>query len=230
MSSLPNSTLVGSILPGGVGGSTQAGSIDTTQVIDEILPSLHASTRGDLAPEWSEGDLIEWMDEAVQRLAAIACVFVGRSTALLTAPATATYPLPSDHLSTLHVTYKTTSLRGASHLQLEGRDANYRTAEGTPLNWYEDLLGLATIALAPVPNDAQALPLVYQGLPPTLDAGKQNTLLAAPSPIKGYLAMAILAGAYGREGELEMPDIADHCRGRLKLYEQSLTSYYGKAL
>lgn len=45
-----------------------AGEIQTTGVIDQLLPSLHADSRANLY-FWSEADLIQWMDEALKGLA-----------------------------------------------------------------------------------------------------------------------------------------------------------------
>jgi hypothetical protein len=216
-------------MPGGPIGAGAVASLDNNQVIDEILPTLHAASRADLS-SWSEADLIQWADEAVKRLARTACVFVGRSTAITTVPGQATYTLPADHISTLHVAYSTQALRGANAIELEGRDEGWKTTQGTPASWYEDLLGMATIGLAPVPDAAQPLPVVYEGFPEALDAGKQQTMVPAPAPLKAYIGMSVIAAAYEREGEMEMPDVAAHARGRLQLYEQMLTTYYGKAL
>jgi hypothetical protein len=225
--SLGNTTLWGSLLPGGLAGESSDGSLDTTAVIDGLLWTLHAGSRADLT-FWSEGDLIQWMDEALKRLSRVACVFVGRDASILTVETQATYTLPARHIATLHMSHVTTPMRPAGTMELEALDTAYQTTAGTPARWYQDLQGAVTVGLAPVPDTSdEALPIIYEGYPDTLDAGKQNTLVAAPPPLKGYLAMCVLAEAYGRESEIESPDIAAHCRGRVALYEQIFTSYYG---
>lgn len=227
---LGNTTLWGSILPGGVAGELPDGGIDTTQVIDDLLPSLHAATRADLT-FWTEGQLIQWMDEALKRLARVACVFVGRAANTLTVAAQATYTLPPRHVATLHASYLAAQLRPSGTRELEARDPAYQTTAGTPAYWYQDLQGNTAIGLAPVPDTSdQAIPMIYEGWPPELDAGRQNTLVAAPPPLKGYLAFSILAQVYGTEGEMEMPDLAAHCRARRDLYDQLFVSYYGKGI
>lgn len=155
-------------------------------------------------------------------------MFVERDSSIVTACGTATYPLPTRHLATLHVSYESLSLRPAATIELEARDEAYATTEGTPDHWYEDKIGSATVGLAPVPDDAQGLPIVSSVFPAELDAGTVNTLVQAPAPLKGYLAMAVLAKAYGREGESEMPDLAQHCTARLKMYESIFEQYYGR--
>ncbi len=228
--SRPNTTLWGSLLPGGVAGETADGGIDTTQVVDNALWTLHAGSRADLV-WWTEGDLIQWMDEALKRLSRIACVFVGRAADTLTVAGQAAYALPDRHVSTLHVSHLTTGMRPASTLELESRDPAYQTAPGTPDHWYEDLQGGMVFSVAPVPDTSdEPLPVIYNGFPDTLDAGKQNTLVAAPAPLRGYLGLAVIKSCYEREGELESPDIAQHCSARMQLYEQAMVAIYGKGI
>lgn len=225
--SLPNTTLWGNVLPGGPLSDSQAGNLDTTQVIDNILPDLHAASRAELT-FWDPAELIRYMDEAVKRLSRTAGVFVGRNTDTVTVAGQAAYPLPVSHIATLHVSLGATSIRPANMLELEARNPSFQTDQGTPDSWYEDLLGGASVALAPIPDtSAVTVPLVYGGFPPELDGGAQNTFLSAPSPLKGYLAMCVLAEAYGQEGEMEAQDIAEHCRGRIGMYEQIFQGYYG---
>jgi hypothetical protein len=204
------------------------GDIDTTQVITNVLPALHAASTGDLY-FWQQSDLIEYMDEALKRLARLAGVFVQRSTSAVSAVGIPTYPLPTNEVAILHQSYLTTPLRPAGMIELESRDPNYRTTPGTPDHWYADQLGDYTIGFAPVPNHAgDSMPLIYTALAPDLDVAQVNTLVTAPVPLMGYLTMCILAEAYGREGEAEMPDLAEHCRGRIDMYESMMTEYYGQ--
>ena len=205
------------------------GDIDTTEVIDSLLPALHTDTRANLY-WWTEADLIQWMDEALKRLARQAAVFVERSTDLVSSAGTAIYDLPERHEATLHVSYVTTPLRPAGTIDLEGRDPAYQTVPGTPDHWYEGLQGDFTIGLTPVPVESgDAIPLICAMYPPDLDIAKVNTLVTAPYPLKGYLSLSVLAEAYAREGEMEMQDLAQHCRARAGMYEQMFAQYYGKS-
>jgi hypothetical protein len=205
------------------------GDLDTTEVIDSLLPALHTDTRANLY-WWTEADLIQWMDEALKRLARQACVFVERSTALASVAGEAIYPLPDAQQATLHVSYLTAPLRSAGTMELEGRDPNYQTTPGMPDHWYEGLQGDYMIGLTPVPvNAGDAIPLIVAIYPPELDTAKLNTLVTAPYPLKGYLEVSVLAEAYGREGEMEMQDLAGHCRSRADMYEQIFQTYYGKS-
>jgi hypothetical protein len=203
------------------------GDIDTTGIITGLLPSLHSDSIADLY-WWSLGDLILYMDEALKRLARKAGVFVKRSTSSVSAVGIPTYSLPADEVAILHVSYLTTPLRAAGMIELESRDPNYRTAPGTPDHWYADQLGDYTIGFSPVPAHAgDAMPLIYTALAPDLDVAQLNTLVTAPVPLAGYLAMSVLAEAYGREGEMECSDIAAHCKERVSTYESMMAQYYG---
>jgi hypothetical protein len=122
-------------------------------------------------------------------------------------------------------------LRPANTLEMEARDDGFRTtpciSPNPPTDWYEDMVGVDAIAFAPVPADELPLARIYEGWPPTLDAGGQQTLVAAPGPLKGYLTFAVLGEAYGKEGMAEAPEIAAHCKGRAAMYEALFTQYYG---
>jgi len=205
------------------------GDLDTTQVLTNVLPALHAASTSDSdLTFWKLTDLIEFMDEGLKRLARKAGVFVKRSTSITSAVGSATYSLPDDHVAVLHVSYGTTALRPAGTIELESRDENYRTTQGTPDHWCLDQLGDYTMGLSPVPNHAgDSVPVIYTALAPELDDAQENTLVTAPSPLKGYLTMCILAEAYGREGEMEMQDLAQHCKGRIAMYEAMMADYYG---
>jgi len=226
--SLLNTTLWGSIFPGGIAGELADGSIDVAQVIDDLLYSLHVESRDDLE-FWSESDLLEWIDECLKRLARMCMVFVGRDTTILTVDGQAAYTLPERYISTLHVSHVTNPLRPGNMAELEARDTDFRTTEGTPSHWYQDLLGISSFAVTPVPDTSdQALPLIYEGWPVAVTVGQ--TLVAAPPPLKGYLAMYVLSQAYGKESESEMPDLAKHCWARVLMYEEVFTSYYGPGM
>lgn len=200
--------------------------IDTTDVINSILPDLHSDNMADLV-FWDQDKLINWADECVKQLSRISKLFVLRDTGISVTAGTASYPLPVRHVATVHVSLGTASLRPANMAELEGLDPAFRTTPGTPARWYEDNLGMAPIALAPVPVASGTLPVVYASFPPQLDVGQVNTLVPAPPPLKGYIANYILAEAFQQEGESEMPDVAAHCKGRLQLYEQAFQQYFG---
>jgi len=158
-------------------------------------------------------------------LARIVGIFVDRTVIAATGAGQASYSLPLQHVATLHVSFGTVPLRPGNMAELESRDPAFQTAPGTPDHWYEDLLGAPVISLTPVPDSSAILPVVYTAWPPELDAAENNHSLLAPAPLKSYIAMAVIAAAYSEEGESEMPDIAQHCKGRMAMIEQALTTY-----
>lgn len=232
--SLYDTTLWGDLLPGGTG-EAEGGEIDVTQVIDELLPTLHATSRANLA-HWTEAELLEYADDCLKRLSRIACVFVGRAASTLTVATQATYLLPARHVSTLHISHLATPLRPANRMELEMKDASYQTTQATsdaPIShWYQDHLGLLTGAkfgVTPVPNVSdEALPVIYNGYPVQVNSGQ--TLVAAPPPFKGYLAMYTLWRAYQKESEIAMNDVAEHCKARCEMYETLFRAYYGAGM
>ena len=206
-----------------------AGEINTTTLIANLLPDLHSDSLAHLN-FWSGSDLIQWCDEAVKRLARACMIFCERDTSITTAGGTATYSLPTRHIATIHASYGTSALRPAAQIDLESRDPAYQTTAGPPDHWYEDKLGTSTIGLAPVPTVAVSVPLLISAAPSDLDVGQLNVLVQAPAPLKGYLAFSVLAAAYGREGESEQPDLAQHCAERVRMFQQILSHYYGAGL
>lgn len=224
--SLLNTGVWDSFRPGETDVTAESGGIDIGQVIDEALWSLHAASRADLV-FWTETQLVQFLDYAVRRLATIAGVFIGRNTGVIAA-GEATLTLPTAHIATLHVTVDGTSVRPACTMELEARDEAYLTTQGTPDAWYEDLLGNGVLGLAPVPDVDLLVAEIYEGWQPQLDI--LQPLVGGPPPLKGYLAMCLLAECYGNEGELEMPDVAAHCRARMEMYHQMFRAYYGAGM
>lgn len=209
-----------------------AGTFDTQDLITELLPSLHSTSRANLT-FWTEANLEEFIDDGLKRLSRVANIFVERSTANTTVSGTSSYALPSRHNATLHVSFGTAPLRPANTIELEMRDSAYRTVAATsdlpPAYWYEDLEGNEAIGITPVPITAAALALVCSVWPVEVDTAEVNTLVQAPAPVAGYLAIYALSRAYSREGESAMPDVAMHCASRCQMYEQLFQHLWGAA-
>jgi hypothetical protein len=203
--------------------------IDTQDIIDELLPTLHADSRA-LLTWWTEADLIAWIDESLKHLSNSAMLFVERDTTSTTAIGTATYPLPNRQISTIHVSYNHSALRPGTVAELGARDEQFQTTQGDPTHWYQDTIGLDSIGLAPVPSSEAELDLICAVTPLEVDTAKVNTLVEAPTPLKSYLAFSILARAYGRESECEEPELARHCQARIELMDQLFEHYYGESI
>jgi|SRR5215467_5014158 len=204
-----------------------AGEINTTAVLDNLLPDLHADSYANLT-FWTQAQLIAFEDQAAKQLSRAAMLFVERDTSKTTINGTRTYSLPARHNATIHVSYATVPLRPATTIEMEARDEEFETTAGPPDHWYEDNLDSTLIGLAPVPDSAASLPMVCSVYPPDLDG--INTLLQAPAPVAIYLTYFVLAKAYGKESETEEPDLAQHAAANVALFEQLFLHYYGEGL
>lgn len=206
-----------------------SGEIQTTSVLDNLLPDLHADSYANLT-FWSQAQLIGFMDQAAKQLSRACMMFTERDTSKTTIPGTATYALPARHNATVHVSLNATPLRPSTTIELEARDPLWQTTQGTPDHWYEDDVNVSTIGLAPVPNAAASLPMVCSVYPPDLDTAQVNTLLQAPAPVAIYLSFFVLGKCYGMEGESEEPDLGQHCMAQVAMFEQLWMHYYGEGL
>ena len=82
--------------------------VDLANTINDILPTLGASGIGDL--DWcTQAELYQWADEAAKRLSHRVGVFVTRDTSTNLLIGEATYPVPTGHVATVHVTVLPTS-------------------------------------------------------------------------------------------------------------------------
>ena len=203
-----------------------SGEIDTSQVLDNLLPDLHADSYANLT-YWTESELYRFLDQGAKQLANAAMMFVERDASQSTQPGVSGYPLPARYVATVHVSYGDRPLRPATIIEMEARDPAFLSTEGAPDHWFQDDLALGIIGLAPVPDQAAALPMLSSVTPPDLDLG--STLLQAPAPVAIYLGYFVLAKCYGLEGESEQSDLAQHCAAKVQLLEQVFAKYYGEA-
>lgn len=204
-----------------------SGEIQTTTVLDGLLPDLHSPDYASLT-FWSKPQLVQFLDDAAKQLSTKTMLFVERDTSQNTAPGTALYSLPPRHNATLHVAFGTSPLRPATTYELVARDPGYATTPGIPDHWYEDNLPIPQISIAPVPTTSAPLAMICSMYPPDLDTAQVNTLLQAPAPVAIYLEYFVLAKAYGAEGESEEPDLAQHCAAKVALLEQVFAHLYGE--
>lgn len=203
--------------------------IDTNQILDALLPDLHADSYANLT-FWAKPQLVQYLDDAAKQLSRNSLLFVERSTIQSTVAATATYPLPLRHNATLHISFDTTPLRPATTIELEARNPAFQTTPGNPDHWYEDDLSITSVALAPVPTTAAPLPMICAMYPPDLDTGQVNTLLQAPAPAAIHLSYFVLAKAYGSESETEEPDLANHAGAMVAMLEQVFAHLWGEGV
>lgn len=217
-----------SLLPGESDSNPGSTLIDESVIVAFLLGALHSDTIGNLV-YWTEGELIQWIDAAVKRLARQCGIFAGRDITNSTANGQATYALPGQHLATLHISNGTAPLRPTSVAELSARDASFATTPGTPARWYQDLLGMATYGLAPVPTAIAVLAVIYQGWPQTVDAAKVHTTIPLPWLLEGFIELYVISQAYSKEGDAHAPDIAADAVQMMAVYEAAARQYWGPA-
>lgn len=200
-------------------------AIPVSGILGRIYPRLHAAGASDLV-FWTETQLLLWIDRAAKRLARATGVFVKR-TATATANGDQAYPLPADHVSTIHTSVAAAALRPANTAELQALDDAWQTTPGTPKRWYEDLLGLAEIGLYPVPTVSAELAIIHHHTPPQLAA--TTATLAAPLAVSAYIEYSVVAEACSVGGDGAAPDIAQSAAAQAELYEQVIRSYWGGA-
>jgi hypothetical protein len=184
-------------------------SYPLTTLISNVLPLLHATVPAELV-YWSEQEIYNWTDEELKLLAKEG-PFVVRDTVAIVA-GTAIYSAPTGHLSTIHVAHNNAPLRPSSTQELELKDPAYATFAGTPLYWYVGTYN--QIALYPVPNAAaialaSTVEVIYHQYPPAPDDLITITL-PVPAVIGEMIEMMVVAQAYAKESDSQVPEIAAH--------------------
>jgi hypothetical protein len=207
--------------------------INFVVVLGDLYPRLNATSQAD-AVYWTDAELYQWFDEATQRLARSAGVFVERDTSITVSSAQGSYDLPSDQISTIQADLAGVVLRPRTVEELEALDADWPATTGppSPSAFVQNVLGLGVIALYPAPGTAdneKTLGLVIHTAPATVSAS--NALLSAPSVLQDYFGFYALAEARAKESKGAMPEVADWLRsGVTALYEQVIEGYWGEAM
>lgn len=196
--------------------------IDTSQTITELLPALNSGTTADLT-WWSTDELYSYADEAAQRLARSSGAFADfdQTTAF-----SALVQNPAGCLTLLHVAANGIALRPATVREVEALSASWAsdTCPAAPSRWIEDVGGLGTITLYPIPIMC-TLDRLYHAEPAAIAAGTPT--VSMPSALAALFYWAMLARARAKEGESQMPDVAAHAGQRVGELEKVALAYYG---
>lgn len=211
---------------GGDPGDPPDASVTAGQILAGLYPRLHAHDASDLV-WWTEAGLLTWANIAVQKLARLCGVFVGRA---ITGSATeqAVYPLPVNHISTLQITYDGKPLRPSTSTELTALDPDYATTPGAPRRWYEDQIGMRSLGLAAVPTeDSKIIGMLHHFYPPELTNDASE--LPVPDAVAAYVSDSILASAYGAQGQSAMPEVAAFLNSKCQMLEQVFVQYWGPA-
>lgn len=208
------------ILPGG--GTAPAATAQDQ--LDELYPMLAASSAVDL-DFWSDAQLLEWINQGLARLSRSAAVIVDRDTSISVAAGTASYSLPTSHLSTMHVSLGGAMLRPASVAELQALSATWTVDASTPTRyWQGPGLGVSTIGLYPLPIASGTLAVIEHELADDLTA---SSTLPLPEPLADFAWFYTLAEARAVESDGAMPETSQVCRELAGLIEQMARDYWG---
>lgn len=205
--------------------------INFSAALGDLYPLLNASSSNDLV-HWTTTDLYNWFDEASQRLARSAGVFVIRDTSTTVSNGQGQYGLPSGQVSTIQADLAGVVLRARTVQELEALDSNWPITVGppSPASFVQDVKGVTYVALYPAPGSADngnTLGLVIHALPATINSG--YPWLSAPSVLADYFKFYALAEARAKESKGAMLEVSDWCRQLTGLYEQVIEQYWGES-
>ena len=201
--------------------------VDLAVVIPRLLPTLGASSQGDLT--WCLVDeFYQWADEYAKRLARHCGVFVERDSTTVTSSGTATYNTPARFLDAIQAsiydsgTGNYSRLRPSSIGELYALDATWPTTTGVVQRYS---VNEGTITLYRIPQVTGALAVIFHQFPPTISSG--GSTVAVASPVGDYFVYGMLAEARRKQGEGAMPEMAAHFDQRVAMYEKILCAYFG---
>ncbi len=209
-------------------------SLNITTLIQNLWPFLHASNAAD-AVFWPDSELTRYFAESLKRLAQRIGIFVARDTTSITFVAgTAIYDAPARHLSTLHVASEGRPLTASSTKELEARDSLFQTRQVAATkhirDWYSDKIVTNKIGFTPVPSAALAglhPEVIFHQFPCNLDSAHTDVAIDAPVVCGDYLEFCVIAEAYGKEGDLQMPEVAQSAKAFADLFEATFKHYWG---
>lgn len=207
-------------------------AVDCSQAILDVMPALNAGQGAFDLLFWTTDELYRWMDEAAQRLARTAGVFVVRDTSLVTVQGVATANLPANQVSTIQVDLAGKVLRPRTIHELEALDSGWTTAAQAPPNSFvQEGQGVNTITIYPPPdaaNSGKRVGIVMHVTPPTITAGLP-VLQSAPTAVREYFTLYALGEARAAETKAAMPEVAGWLRQLTGMMEQVIEGYWGEA-
>lgn len=206
-------------------------AINFALVMGDVYPQLNAVGPADLI-YWTPNELYLWFDEAGQRLARMAGVFVIRDTSITAIASQGIYSLPGGHIATIQADLAGTVLRPRTIAELEALDADWVATVGppSPSAYTQDTRGLSQIDLYPDPglaDNGATLGLVIHTTPATIS--QANIFLAAPIVIQDYFRFYALGEARAKESKGAMPEVAQWMNQLTGWMEQMIQGYWGPA-
>jgi hypothetical protein len=175
--------------------------------------------------------LYQYIDDRVKLLARTCSIFLTYDASIAVTPGTAVYALPAGHIFTegawlLYAGAPLQLLRLSTVGQLFALDAAWAAAaSGPPRRLSLDAAGANNCVVYPSPSTAATLAQVLQQLPATVAAGA--SVLPLSPVLQDYFTDAAIAGARSAESDSAMPEIGDHLRERMALYEAVIEHLLG---
>jgi hypothetical protein len=215
------------------GGGSVVDPAEPTVAWSELLaclyPRLHAADASTLV-WWTESDLRNWANEALQLLARQALLFIRRDTGTLTVSGQREYPLPQRHLATIHATYNDRPLLPTDRAQIDsldyGADAAACLTGQFPKRWYEDTLGVhASVGVYPSPFDASTLAVIFSQAPEALTSTAST--MPIPYCLAAFVEDYVLGEAWNHDSDFAMPELAQHFQQKRAFYLELYQAYWG---
>jgi hypothetical protein len=184
-----------------------------------------------LSTAWvTQTELYQFADDAAKQLAYKCGVFVGCDTSIAVTAGVGVYALPASHVFTLLAWIAPAGagsnavLRPTSVLALWALDETWPTTTGEAKRCSFDAGAVGTITIYPIPVTSGTLNQICEEFPPTVQFGSTVNL---PTVMQAYLTYAMLAGAFGKESDHALAEMASHFKSRCDLYEQLAASLWG---
>lgn len=195
--------------------------LDLTPTLYEVLPALHATSFSSL-DFWTEAQLWQYVQEAAQRIAQDAPLFVEREAIAALAPPTAEYALPARTVATLHASLDDEALTLLSVSDAEALSQTWPADVGPAAYWLPDVVD-GQLRLYPIPSAGGTLWGVlahYPALSPS------STQIRAPRPLRWYFALEVLAAARGHESPAAMPEVSQWAERAAHLFRNLIREYW----
>lgn len=175
-------------------------------------------------------ELFQFADDEAKRLAARCGIFVTFDTSITVNAGTPQYSLPGNHVFTIAAwLIEATSLqilRPTGVGELFALDGNWSNTSGDARRMSFDAGPIGTITLYPNPVNGGTLEQICQEYPSGTLGPSSSTLLLPPI-LRDLFSYAMLTGARGKESDAAMPEMVDHFKQRLALYEQVCEHLWG---
>ena len=203
------------------------GYINAALAVGDLWAPLNARGPSD-AIFWTESELYNWIDEAVQRFARKHGSFVVYDTSLTSVAGDADYALPASHIRTYQADLNNNILRARNAQEAQALDSGWTTAaDDEPRAFLLDTAGLNQLTLQPPPSvtfGALSIGLVMAQLPATVTAA--TAILAAPPVLRDYFTFYALAEARRKESNASMDEVSKWLLSIVDLIDQAAAAVW----